>query len=154
MDELENDPDEEEGDPSAMPLTVNSQMYAMADKFGVPRLKAYSLAKIKNVFEMYFSYKDFVRGISIAWSSTISSDKGLRDVFLKEYLLRRPSLLEHYSHIAESLKATEDFLWDAMLEDWRISAGVSTLGLSKNSTCKKCGAAKGIDPSELIIQDS
>lgn len=85
------------GDDDAM--NFNARMYAFADKLQAPFLKELSKSKLNTLLDSCKDYVKVVRVMHTIYTSTLSSDRGLRD--LLSLVLERD---------AESLRVDEGFL--------------------------------------------
>lgn len=64
----------------AQRLTVNTQMYALADKYEIIGLKALAKTKFEQAVLQHWFSRAFAHAAELAFSSTHPSDRGLRDV--------------------------------------------------------------------------
>ena len=84
--------------------------------FGTTVFKA--LAKTRDTLLKVFSWKDFVSTIhTVRTTTSHSSDIRLKNLFLQQYLAKRDNLHGSWSQIAEGLRETPDFVWDAMIRE-------------------------------------
>lgn len=62
-------------------LIDHASMYAMGDKYDIPGLRDLAVTKYREAYER--TNAGFASSIVVAWTSTIDSDMGLRNVILK-----------------------------------------------------------------------
>ncbi|KAF2788579.1 hypothetical protein K505DRAFT_366350 [Melanomma pulvis-pyrius CBS 109.77] len=62
------------------PLTVHASMYALADKYLSEPLASCAHAKFKSCLNDHWDSVDFIEAVQIVYSSTLDSNRGLRDV--------------------------------------------------------------------------
>ncbi len=82
------------------PLGAHARMYAIADKYGIPLLKDLALANFISMIEdiedsKIIDVSTFVAAVDIIFSSTLSSDRGLRDAIV-------PALVQFKSDLRDS----------------------------------------------------
>jgi len=90
-------------------LLTNAEMYAMGDKYDIPRLRQLSMARFSHLLEIVA--KDWNRCdlevlpqvIECVFQTTVCSDRGLRDPLV-------PVLKTHWLHIQDSLPEVVDYL--------------------------------------------
>ena len=78
-------------------LLLNAHIYALAHKYGVPKLKALAIAKtVDSLGEIRerVLHLDFCYLAEIAFTSTDASDFGLRELYVKEFVMRRHEILK------------------------------------------------------------
>lgn len=61
------------------PMIFNAEVYSIADKYGVQALKTRSKEKFDKAVKTCWDMDDFARAITEVYSSTPSTDRGLRD---------------------------------------------------------------------------
>ena len=68
-------------------LTIHALVYACADKFAAFQLKEYARSKIGTVLVIGGTgWRDYNYAIKTVWLSTPASDKGLRSIYVQNYL--------------------------------------------------------------------
>ena len=84
-------------------LVINARMYALADKYGLQGLKIHAITKYKTALLMclFGELQDaFFEAIEVVFNTTPTSDRGLREIFLKwvqhpgNYLMFEPRFQE------------------------------------------------------------
>ena len=136
----QNNPDEN-GPTYSSPLLNNALVYAMADKYQVEWLKERAISKTWYRLSEAFKLKEFSDAIETVWTSTPSSDKGMRHLFLENFLTRRPEILEGSVADTSPIWANNDFLQDVIRADAEIlqCSNKSALAISKRMECSGCG---------------
>ena len=121
-------------------LQHSALVYAIADKYEVLGLKTCVLQNVSAYLRgKKFHSDDFIECIPRVWTSTLPSDKGLRNIFLECFFVNRADFFEDPG-IMSRLKTVEEFASDVLLEDWKLSSGLgSDLRLSVQRSCMECG---------------
>ncbi|KAF2464243.1 uncharacterized protein BDR25DRAFT_242779, partial [Lindgomyces ingoldianus] len=65
------------------PLLIHASMYAMADRYGIPKLTAWSKKKFADTIHDHWDSKDFIDAVVHIYDSTPDTDRGLRDEVVK-----------------------------------------------------------------------
>lgn len=60
-------------------------MYALAEKYGIAALKSLAKHKFECQMACYYDSPEFADAVEEVYSSTIDSDRGLRDVVLQAF---------------------------------------------------------------------
>jgi len=84
--------DDVEGD---RPLLVNANMYAMGDKYRIVDLKDLAKMKFSDALEAGWDIVSFPEVIETVYTTTLSSDRGLRDCLTPVLLKHKQELHEH-----------------------------------------------------------
>lgn len=99
-------------------LNLNAQMYAVADKYDIPHLKETVKEKFENAIGDYdwTDVADFVNAIATVYTTTLGSDKGLRDLIMPYTKEKQRGLLESevYRTLIRSHLAEGDFALDVL----------------------------------------
>ena len=83
-DESESEDDEEyETDDSH--LLTHTRVYALAEKYGIPGLKALAKRKFECQMACFYDSPEFADAVEEVYCSTIDSDRGLRDVVIQAF---------------------------------------------------------------------
>jgi hypothetical protein len=92
-------------------LTSHAKVYALAEKFGIRGLKALALDKFAAEAAKHWDSPDFSQAAHEVYTSTVESDRGLRDEVVK-ILYRNPELLskEDIQHVVRELPMGYDLL--------------------------------------------
>lgn len=61
-------------------LTVHAKVYALAEQYGIPSLKAVALDKFKREAGRFWVTNDFLDAAVEVYTSTIEQDRGLQDI--------------------------------------------------------------------------
>ncbi|KAL2158848.1 hypothetical protein VTH06DRAFT_4040 [Thermothelomyces fergusii] len=61
-------------------LSIHAKLYALAEKYDMQTLKTLALEKFKEEVKFHWNTDDFVRAAEEAYTSTLESDRGLRNV--------------------------------------------------------------------------
>ena len=104
------------------PMLFNVNVYQIADKYVVPKLKRHAKEKFEKIIETCWEMDDFPMTITEAYSSTPKTDRGLRDPLIRTAL----------NHIDRLLK-TEDFV-RVLEETVGFSADLIQRSISQKST--------------------
>ena len=92
---------------------VNAQVYAVADKFEVPGLKALSQQKFRDSIASDWNLPVFPRVVRLVYESTPAQDQGLRSVIASVSQCHF-SVLKHREEFAEVLREVHDFALDIL----------------------------------------
>jgi len=65
---------------SASPMVFNVKVYSIADKYDVPALKSKARQKFETAVETCWNMDDFPDAVAEVYKSTLSVDRGLRNV--------------------------------------------------------------------------
>ena len=117
----------------------NALLYAMADKFQVPGLKACIKRKVSHELnEGNYNDDDFVNSVRVVWTSTPSSDQGLRMLYVQSVLCDRVYLFK-MDNMVSALKEVEGFAADIILGEYRyFNTEDSPLQLDAAYYCGRC----------------
>jgi hypothetical protein len=77
------------------PMLFNVKVYQVGDKHDVPKLKAQSRQKFINAIEKCREMDDFPVAIADTYTTTVSTDRGLRDPLVSTVLNHIDVLLEN-----------------------------------------------------------
>ncbi|KAF4999389.1 hypothetical protein FGRMN_2530 [Fusarium graminum] len=86
-------------------LHLHAKVYALGEKYGIETLKTLALRKFGAEVEFHLYSQDFLLAIQEAYSSTIESDRGLRNMIVKT-MKKHSDLLERPS-VQKTIKSTE-----------------------------------------------
>jgi BTB/POZ domain len=75
-------------------LVLHAQIYTVAEKYMVDGLKALAMEKFTQATANHWDANDFLEAAREAYTSTIDSDKGLRDIIVKVFYTHQRSLLD------------------------------------------------------------
>lgn len=92
-------------------MIYDAQVYQAADKYDIPSLKKHAKGKFKAAISAGWSLDDFSGAIFVAYDSTPSTDRGLRDLIVKTSRDHINELLEN-ELFRELLRKTPDFAAD------------------------------------------
>ncbi|KAF2803436.1 uncharacterized protein BDZ99DRAFT_526784 [Mytilinidion resinicola] len=67
---------------SASPMVFNVKVYSIADKYDVPALKSQARQKFETTVETCWNMDDFPDAVAEVYNSTLSIDRGLRNVLV------------------------------------------------------------------------
>ena len=117
-DESLQDEDENEVNPSSMPLTTNVSMYILADKYDVPGLRDCAVSKfLERLHSGFWWARDFASAIKLIWTSIPSSELRLREVCLNRFRESRKQILCWKDEVIADIRSTNEFLFDALRAD-------------------------------------
>lgn len=95
----------------ASTMVFNAQVYSLADKYVVPALKYHAREKFRTAISSGWALDDFPLAVAEAYSSTLETDRGLRDVIVKTADANINKLLEN-ELFADVLRETPGFALD------------------------------------------
>jgi speckle-type POZ protein len=78
----------------ASPMIFNVEVYSIADKYGVLALKSRAKEKFDRIVKTCWDIDDFAHAITEVYSSTPSTDRGLRDTVIEVARNNISTLLE------------------------------------------------------------
>ena len=117
-------------------LLNNAFVYAMADKYQVKWLKDRAISKTWYILTEAFNPRDYCQAIETVWSTTPSSDTGLRTVYLEAFLVKRTEILDASKAETRDLWANNEFLQSAIRAQAEVlEPGESDLSLSIQRYC-------------------
>lgn len=114
----DEDWDEEESTESESHLLLHTQVYALAEKYDIPALKQLARHKFEMSAACYYDAPELANAIEYVYTSTVDSDRGLRDVILQ--LFRSHPQLANTQDIFAVLKETPTLA----LELWKVERGL------------------------------
>jgi len=97
------------GDLDTERLTVNTLMYALADKYEIEDLKALAKAKFEQAVLQDWESRAFAHAAGLAFDTTHSSDQGLRSVIVKTINQHRE--LVNRESVQDLLKSGNEMAW-------------------------------------------
>jgi hypothetical protein len=102
-------------EPARNPL-VHARMYAIADFYEIPGLKSLAQKKFQQAASRHWNNIEFGEAIHVAYTSTVSEDKGLRQI-CKDVLLSHMTLLNK-PEIEAILREVPDLAFDMLKGLW------------------------------------
>lgn len=81
----ESEDDEYESTEDESHLLLHTRVYALAEKYDVPTLKTLAKRKFEMALACYYDAPEFVDAVDEVYSSTVDTDRGLRDVVLQAF---------------------------------------------------------------------
>ncbi|KAI5255704.1 hypothetical protein E4T42_01694 [Aureobasidium subglaciale] len=87
-------------------LIHHAMMYAMGDKYGIPGLKSLARSKFQDTWK--HTAAGLVKAIKIAYTSTVDSDKGLRQVIVENLYSNVPNGLSTWMKMPEIDECIKD----------------------------------------------
>ena len=121
-------------------LDHSALVYAIADKYEVRGLKTRVLQEVSAYLRGDDDdiVKDYIESIPTVWTSTPSSDRSLRNIYIEHLLCHRNYYFADEGIIAH-LKDVQEFARDTLLEDRKLSNGTeSCLKLGVKYYCLTC----------------
>ncbi|RSL81301.1 hypothetical protein CEP52_017228, partial [Fusarium oligoseptatum] len=76
-------------------MVYDAQVYQIAHKYDIPALKAHCKSKFGTAIATGWSLDDFPLAITVAYESTLSEDRGLRDLAVETSRKHIDKLLGH-----------------------------------------------------------
>ena len=110
--------EEEESTESDSHLVLHTQVYALAEKYDIPALKQLARHKFEMSAACYYDAPELADAIEYVYTSTVDSDRGLRDVILQ--LFRSHPQLANTQDIFAVLKETPTLALDL----WKVERGL------------------------------
>lgn len=93
------------------PILFHIRVYAIADKYDIPTLKLRAQEKFNNVIMNFLKTDEFARVIAEIYSTTVPTDRGLRDKVVELAYVYRRELLDKKSFV-HVLEETAGFAAD------------------------------------------
>jgi len=114
------------GRPAILPcsnLTIHAKVYALAEKYGIPTLKAVALDKFKYEAGYFWLAHDFLHAAEEVYTSTVEQDRGLRDIVV-ETIHQHPTMLNSKA-TQDVIKNNQDLNFDMLMYvmKWKGSKG-------------------------------
>ena len=132
-------------EPHAWVLVEHAHLYAMGDKFGFPRLKSCALAKTALDLGRRKTWADdILPAARVVWSTTPSSDRALRNEYIKHILVMRTAMMRDKDENVlkariEELCSVPELEHDLLMAEWGIESGdTSSVELEKKTVCYAC----------------
>jgi hypothetical protein len=97
-------------------LIVHAQVYALAEKYSVDGLKELALEKFEKEVESHWNTDDFLQAAEVVYTSTVESDRGMRDIVLRTFY-RHHSLLGKREG-KDVVKNVENIAYDLVIHFW------------------------------------
>jgi hypothetical protein len=66
-------------------LLTHTRVYALAEKYDIPSLKELSQGKFEMAMACFYDSSEFADAIEEVYSTTVDSDRGLRDIVLQAF---------------------------------------------------------------------
>lgn len=110
--------DEYESTESESHLILHTQVYALAEKYDIAGLKQLAKRKFEIAVACYYDAPELADAIEFVYTSTIDSDRGLRDVILQ--LFRSHPQLANTQDIYAVIKETPTLALDL----WKVERGL------------------------------
>lgn len=99
-------------------LLTHTRVYALAEKYGVPALKNLAKRKFECQMACYYDSPEFADAIDEVYSSTIDSDRGLRDIVLQAF--RSHPQLATTQDVFAVIKRTPNLAFEL----WKVERGI------------------------------
>ncbi|KAK1989747.1 hypothetical protein LX36DRAFT_686373 [Colletotrichum falcatum] len=94
-------------------ILLHAKVYAIAEKYAIGGLKALARIKFQTTASKCWDTDDFLDAISEAYTSTLDSDRGLRDIVLKVFA-EHEQLLD-WNEIKELLRRLGSLAYDLLM---------------------------------------
>ncbi|GAB7356698.1 hypothetical protein MBLNU459_g7407t1 [Dothideomycetes sp. NU459] len=101
-------------------LLTHTRIYALAEKYDIPALKALAKQKYEMAMACFYDSPEFADSIEEVYGSTIDSDRGLRDVVLQAF--RSHPQLANTQDVFAVIKRTSTLAFDL----WKVERGLPT----------------------------
>ena len=98
-------------------LVMNANVYAIADKYGIPSLKEIAQRKTAEALKTDSNHESFLTALDIVWTTTPLSDRGLRGLFLPVIAKNKKILLEKEDFV-RSVRTNGDLAVDVLDYTW------------------------------------
>ena len=112
------DPDEEVEEETPE-LLIHTRVYALAEKYGIEGLKALAREKFEVLAAQRWSEPDFLEAAEEAYTTTIDTDRGLRNVVLQSFR-QRPELARR-SNVQNTVQHVPLLAFDLYRMSWGIA---------------------------------
>ena len=99
------------------PLVMNANVYSIADKYEIWSLKEAAQRKTSNALHTTWNHESFLLALSIVWTTTLPSDRGLRDLFLP-IITKNKEILHEDEAFREMIRNNGDMAVDVLLSVW------------------------------------
>ena len=110
--------DDDVDPPLSTPLLRNAQVWSAAEFYGVSGLKTLAVSRTINLFHInQYWWKDFASAVQFVENSTTGTGSDLRKAYLAEFLRVRQDLFKSGDETTSVLRASGDFLFDALRLD-------------------------------------
>jgi hypothetical protein len=125
----------DDGDRDLPQMVFNVKVYALADKYDIPKLKPLAIEKFEKVAKANWNTTDFALSISAIYESTPSSDRGLRDPAVKLAARHSNKLLMENKVFEEMMAEVAEFGKDLACE---LSKQLKARPVVKRYICPAC----------------
>lgn len=92
-------------------LSTHARLYAMGSKYNIPSLKSQATSKFLSEASKEWNSRDFARAITVAFESTLDTDRGFRDAIVS-VVLEQSTAMASDEHIATAIKSTEGLAFE------------------------------------------
>lgn len=116
--EEEYDEEEYESTETESHLLLHTRVYALAEKYDIPSLKQLARRKFEMAVACYYDAPELADAIEFVYSSTIDSDRGLRDVVIQ--LFRTHPQLANTQDMFAVIQETPTLALDL----WKVERGL------------------------------
>jgi hypothetical protein len=99
-------------------LLTHTRIYALAEKYDIPALKTLAKSKFEMAMACYYDSPEFADAIEEVYSSTIDSDRGLRDVVIQAF--RNHPMLATTQDVFGVIKRTPTLAFEL----WKTERGI------------------------------
>ncbi|KAK4989807.1 hypothetical protein LTR66_003127 [Elasticomyces elasticus] len=99
-------------------LLLHTRVYALAEKYDIPSLKALARRKFEMAMACYYDSPEFADAIEEVYCSTIDSDRGLRDVVIQAF--RSHPQLASTQDVFSVIKQTPTLAFEL----WKVERGI------------------------------
>lgn len=99
-------------------LLLHTQVYALAEKYDIPSLKQLAKRKFEMAVACYYDAPELADAIEFVYTSTVDSDRGLRDVVMQ--LFRNHPQLANTQDVFAVIKETPTLALDL----WKVERGL------------------------------
>ena len=119
--ELSDDDSVEDEDVEETPdLVAHARVYALAEKYGIEGLKTLAKQKFEVTAADHWCETEFLESAEEAYTSTVESDRGLRDVVLQSFR-QRPELASR-----PDVQKTVQYVPSLAFDLYRVAFGIPT----------------------------
>ena len=92
---------------------LHARVYALAELYDIPALKATALEKFNRTIQDHFRPNRFLDGVEEAYASTIQEDRGLRDIIV-QFFYKHPDLLKQ-ERVTDILQEVHPLTFDLFM---------------------------------------
>jgi len=97
-------------------LVVHAKVYAIAEQYGIQRLKSLAKKKFAAQVAYHRNSDEFAESLREVYETTIETDRGLRDIVIQTF--RQFPELAQRKDVADAVKETTGLAWELFRVGW------------------------------------